>query len=203
MFMPAAEAEHETTNVEKSLSHSLKDGAAYAAMIGIGETYFSAFALSLHATTQQIGVLASVPAMLASFVQLVSAWLGKRTGHRKLLVLAGASVQALALVPIALLPLLFPDVAVPLLIASVALYYCGAHFGAPLWGSLMGDIVAPQRRGRFFAQRTRIVSLVTFLALVAGGIVLHLMDTVGHVEQAFLLLFGTAMLARFVSIYHL
>jgi len=190
-------------STESSLRHSLKDAGAYAAMIGIGETYFSAFALSLHATTQQIGVLASVPAMLASFVQLLSAWVGKRTGHRKLLVLAGASVQALALVPIAVLPLLFPHIAVPLLIAAVSLYHCGAHFATPQWGSLMGDIVSPQRRGRFFAQRTRIVSLVTFLALVAGGLVLHLMNTVGRVQQAFLLLFGTAMLARFVSVYHL
>lgn len=172
-------------------------------MIGVGETYFSAFALSLHATTQQIGVLASLPAMLASFVQLLSAWVGKRTGHRKALVIAGASVQALALVPIALLPILFPSAAVPLLIAAVALYHCGAHFAAPQWGSLMGDIVPQQSRGRFFARRTRIVSLVTFLALVSGGILLHVMDARGHALAAFLLLFGIAMLARLVSVYHL
>jgi len=189
--------------VEDSLRHSLKDAGAYAAMIGVGETYFSAFALSLHATTQQIGVLASVPTMLASFVQLLSAWVGKRTGHRKLLVLAGASVQAFALLPIALLPLLFPQHAVPLLIAAIALYHCGAHFATPQWGSMMGDIVPPQRRGRFFAQRTRIVSLVTFLALVAGGILLHLMDSVGRVQNAFLLLFAVAILARMLSVYHL
>ena len=191
------------SRVEKSLRHSLKDGGAYAAMIGVGETYFSAFALSLHATTQQIGVLASVPAMLASFAQLLSAWVGKHTGHRKALVIAGATVQALALLPIALLPLLFPSLAVPLLIAAVVLYHCGAHFAAPQWGSLMGDIVPRQRRGRFFANRTRVVSLVTFLALVAGGTLLHVMDTQGQVQVAFLTLFGVAMAARLVSVYHL
>ena len=190
-------------SVEKSLRHSLKDGGAYATMIGIGETYFSAFALSLHATTQQIGVLASVPAMLASFVQLLSAWVGKRTGHRKTLVLAGATVQALELLPIALLPVLFPAAAVPLLIAAVVLYHCGAHFATPQWGSLMGDIVPQQRRGRFFARRTRIVSLVTFLTLVAGGSTLHVMDLRGNEQAAFLILFGVAMLARLVSVYHL
>jgi MFS family permease len=190
-------------DIEKSLRHSLKDAGAYATMIGIGETYFSAFALALNATTQQIGMLASVPAMLASFVQLLSAWVGKRTGHRKLLVLVGASIQGLALLPIAVLPLLFPHVAVPLLIGSVVLYHCGAHFAAPQWGSLMGDIVPPQRRGRFFARRTRIVSFMTFVSLVLGGIALHLMDGRGFTFEAFLLLFGVAMLARFVSVYHL
>lgn len=201
--MPEASAEYKSEQTEKSLRHSLKDAGAYATMIGIGETYFSAFALSLHATTQQIGVLASVPAMLASFVQFLSAWVGKRTGHRKALVLAGATVQALALIPIALLPFFFPQLAVPLLIAAVALYHSGAHFAAPQWGSLMGDIVAPQRRGRYFAQRTRIVSLVTFVALVAGGTLLHVMDTIGRVQLAFLILFGVALLARFLSVYHL
>lgn len=172
-------------------------------MIGVGETYFAAFALTLHATTQQIGILASVPTMLASFVQLLSAWVGKRTGHRKALVLVGATVQALALAPIALLPMLFPAAAVPLLIAAVALYHCGAHFATPQWGSLMGDIVPQHRRGRFFARRTRIVSLVTFLSLVAGGVLLHVMEAQGGLPSAFLMLFGIAMLARLVSVYHL
>jgi MFS family permease len=192
-----------TPHTEKSLRHSLKDAGAYATMIGVGETYFSAFAISLQATTQQIGVLASVPALLASFVQLLSAWVGRRTGHRKLLVLVGASVQALALLPIAVLPLLFPHLALPLLICSVVLYHSGAHFAAPQWGSLMGDIVPPQHRGRFFARRNRIVSFVTFLSLIAGGFTLHLMDGRGLRMQAFLFLFGVAMLARFVSVYHL
>jgi len=189
--------------VDRSLRHSLKDGASYATMLGIGETYLSAFALFLKASTPQIGLLASLPALLASFVQLLSAWVGRLTGHRKAIVLAGASLQALAWLPIAALPLFYRDAAIPLLIASVVLYQCGAHLAAPQWGSLMGDIVPDRRRGRFFALRTRIVSLVTFLSLVAGGVVLHLMNVSGHTLAGFLIVFGIAMLARFVSVYHL
>lgn len=200
---PLADAVRSDAVTETSLRHSLKDASAYAAMIGIGETYFSAFALFLKATPPQIGLLMSMPALLASFMQLVSAWIGRRTGQRKRVILVGASVQALAWLPIALLPVLAPSLAVPLLIGSVILYQCGAHFAAPQWISLMGDIVPPRRRGRFFALRTRIVSLVTFVALVAGGALLHLFDVSGYTLAGFMAIFAIAMVARLISLYHL
>ena len=189
--------------VEKSLRHSLKDAAAFATMIGIGETYFSAFALFLKASTPQIGLLASLPPLLASFVQLLSAWLGKVTQQRKVIVLVGATVQAFTWLPLMILPLVFRDMAVPILIACVVLYQCGAHLSTPQWGSLMGDIVPTRRRGRFFGRRTKIVSLVTFISLAVGGIVLQVSSEHGRTLQGFLLLFGIAMLARFVSVSHL
>ena len=198
-----AKASAATESNEASLQHSLRDAAAYAVMMGIGETYLSAFALFLKASTPQIGLLASLPPLLGSLAQILSAWLGRLAGRRRPIILAGASLQAFAWLPITLLPLLFPSVAVPLLIASVVLYHCGAHLAAPQWVSLMGDLVPMKRRGRFFARRTSIVSLVTFLSLAAGGLVLHGTTTAGETLKGFLLLFGVAMVARGISTYHL
>jgi len=198
-----AKASAATESNEASLQHSLKDAAAYAVMMGIGETYLSAFALFLRASTPQIGLLASLPPLLGSLAQILSAWLGRLAGRRRPIILAGASLQAFAWLPITLLPLLFPSVAVPLLIASVVLYHCGAHLAAPQWVSLMGDLVPMKRRGRFFARRTSIVSLVTFLSLATGGLVLHGTTSAGQTLTGFLLLFGVAMVARGVSTYHL
>ena len=189
--------------VEGSLQHSMKDARAYAVMMGMGETYLSAFALFLKATTPQIGILASLPPLIGSLAQIVSAWVGRLTGWRKPIMLAGAGLQAFAWMPIALLPLLFPGFAVPLLIAAVVIYYFGANFAAPQWASLMGDLVPGKRRGRFFARRTRTVSLTTFLSLAAGGLVLHELTTGGRTLAGFLTLFGVAMIARIISTYHL
>lgn len=189
--------------VENSLNHSLKDARAFAVMTGIGETYLSAFALILRATTPQIGLLASLPPLLGSFIQPVSAWLGRISGHRKTIVLTGASIQAMAWLPIVVLPLAFPDQALPWLIFSVVLYQCGAHLTTPQWGSMMGDIVPVRRRGRFFARRTKIMSLTTFLALTSGGLVLQGFSSSGRTLQGFVLLFGIALIARLVSVYHL
>jgi MFS family permease len=202
MKEPATEsAAAKTTDV--SLQHSLKDAAAYAVMMGIGETYLSAFALFLKASTPQIGLLASLPPLLGSLAQLVSAWLGRLAGRRKPIILAGAGLQTLAWLPIIVLPLLFPSAAVPLLIASVVVYHGGAHLAAPQWASLMGDLVPMKRRGRFFARRTSIVSLVTFLSLASGGLILHGTTAAGQTLAGFLVLFGVAMFARGVSTYHL
>jgi len=189
--------------VENSLNHSLKDARAFAVMTGIGETYLSAFAIFLRASTPQIGLLASLPPLLGSFIQPVSAWLGRATGHRKAIVLSGASIQAVAWLPIAVLPVVFPSHALPLLIMSVILYQCGAHLATPQWGSMMGDIVPTRRRGRFFARRTKIVSLTTFLALTVGGLVLQKFSSSGQTLLGFALLFGIALTARLVSVYHL
>jgi len=189
--------------VENSLNHSLKDARSFAVMTGIGETYLSAFGIFLRATTPQIGLLASLPPLLGSLIQPVSAWLGRITRARKTIVLAGASIQAVAWLPIAVLPVLFPGHAIPLLIMSVILYQCGAQLAAPQWASMMGDIVPARRRGRFFARRTKIVSLTTFTALTVGGLVLQNFSSRGQTLLGFALLFGVALAARLVSVYHL
>lgn len=198
--MPAFSRDPE---VERSLRHSLKDAGAYAAMTGVGETYVSAFALFLKASAPQIGLLASLPPLLASLTQLFSAWLGRITGHRKRIVLAGASLQGVMWLPILSLPLLFPDHAVPLLIASVVIYHAGAHLAAPQWSSMMGDIVPERRRGRFFGLRTRVVTLTSFCCVMIGGLLLHGFNTAGRTLAGFVLLFAIAAIARVISVYHL
>jgi MFS family permease len=187
----------------RSLRHSLKDAIAFGTMTGTGETYFSAFALFLKATTPQIGLLASLPPLLASLVQLLSAWIGRLTGQRKAIILAGAGLQALSWIPILTLPLLFPGDAVPLMIGCVVLYQCGANLVTPQWSSLMGDIVPPRRRGRFFALRTRLVTAVTFASLLFGGFVLHRFSRDDNTLTGFVILFGIAACARLVSVYQL
>ena len=187
----------------RTLRHSLKDAAAFGTMTGAGETYLSAFALFLKATTPQIGLLASLPPLLASSVQLLSAWLGRLTGERKAIILAGAGLQAVSWIPILGLPLLFPEHAVALMIACVVLYQCGAHLVTPQWSSLMGDIVPARRRGRFFALRTRLVTAITFTSLLLGGFVLDGFSREGNTLTGFVVLFTVAASARLVSVYQL
>jgi MFS family permease len=197
---------HETGAVSSSedpLRHSLKDATAYAVMMGAGEAYLSAYAIFLKASTPQIGLLASLPPLIGSLAQILSAGLGHLTGRRKAIILAGAALQAAAWLPIMLLPWLFPAAAMPLLIGAVIVYHCGAHLAAPQWASLMGDLVPIRRRGRFFAQRTRIVTLGTFLSLAIGGVILHEAAAVGQTLAGFIVLFGIAMVARGISTWHL
>lgn len=189
--------------VDRSLRHSIRDGVFFSAMVGGAEGYFSAFAVFLKASTAQIGVLASLPPLLASFAQLVSAWLGRRTGRRKEIIVAGALLQACTLFPLALLPGFFPDYSVALLILCAIAYFVGPNLGSPQWSSLMGDLVPVARRGRYFALRTRLSSFASFSALIGAGLVLQGSDRAGVTYWGFVAVFLAGAASRFVSAWHL
>ncbi|MGA1370994.1 MAG: MFS transporter [Pseudomonadales bacterium] len=189
--------------VDRSLRHSLSDGITYAAMMGAAESYFAAFAVLLRATTTQVGLLAALPPLLGSFAQLASAWIGHRLGRRRDIIVFGALLQATILPPLALSPLLLPSIAAPMLILCAVIYFAGPNLGAPLWGSLMGDLVAESHRGRFFALRTRLSSLANFSALIIAGFVLEGFDTLGFAYWGFVAIFVSAAGLRLVSAWHL
>lgn len=192
---------NETT--EHSLHHSVKDGVTYSLMAGAGESYFTAFAVLLKASTAQVGAIATLPPMVASYFQLISVWLGNRTGWRKEIIIAGAILQALMLIPLALLPLLFPAHAVTILIVCIILYYIGPHLGSPQWGALMGAIVPEKKRGRFFARRTRYCSIASFSALIGAGLTLQLFDSWTVPYYGFMTIFLFASISRGISTWHL
>ncbi|MGD8829730.1 MAG: hypothetical protein PVF57_03925, partial [Pseudomonadales bacterium] len=178
--------------VEDSLRHSLWDGVYYSAMIGSAESYFSAFAVFLKASTTQVAMLASLPPLLASFMQIASAWAGRWLGRRRGIIVSGALVQAGVLLPLAVLPLVFPDWSLPILIVCAVVYFAGPNLGSPQWGSLMGDLVPENRRGRFFALRTRWSSFANFSALIAAGLVLEAFDALASAYFGFLIIFVSA-----------
>jgi MFS family permease len=184
---------------DQSLRHSVRDGVAYSVMAGAGEHYLSAYALFLKATTAQISWLAAFPSLLGSFAQLFSAWLASRLGRRKGIILFGVVLQTVMWLPIIWLPYFVPAHAVTILIVCVALYFAGGHLAAPVWNSLMGDLVPERRRGRFFARRTRLMSMMHFLALIGAGLLLHGFETAERVRFGFMLLFTLAALARLYS----
>jgi MFS family permease len=189
--------------VDRSLRHSIKDGVSYSVMTGAGESYFAAFALYLKASTAQIGVLASLPSLLASFAQLFSSWLGRRWGKRRNIIVLGATLQGVTLLPLGLLPILFPQHAIPILVVCAVVYFAGANLAVPQWGSLMGDLVPERRRGRYFARRTRLCSIASFAGLICAGVVLDLFDRNAWTVAGYLAIFGIAAAARLVSVYHL
>jgi MFS family permease len=188
--------------VDKALRHSVRDGMAYSVQVGAGETYFSAFALFLRATAPQIALISTLPLLLASFAQIFSAWLGNYIGRRRV-VLLGCMLQSLLWLPILLLPTLFADYAIPALLVLLVLYHSANNLSAPQWTSIMRDLVSERRRGRYFAHRTRLTTMATFVSLVLCGLILHELDTTGRTYFGFVLIFLIAFVARTISVYHL
>jgi MFS family permease len=188
--------------VDKALRHSVRDGMAYSVQVGAGETYFSAFALFLRATAPQVALLSTLPPLLASGAQILSAWIGSYVGRRRL-VLWGCALQALLWLPIIALPAVLGGYAIPALLVLLVLYHSANNLAAPQWTSIMRDLVSERRRGRYFAHRTRLTTIATFGSLVICGLILHDLDTEGRTYLGFVAIFLVAFVARLISVYHL
>ena len=172
-------------------------------MQGGGENYLSAFALLLHASPFQIGLLSALPQLLGTGAQLLSVKLLNRLQRRKGLIVAGAFGQTLLWLPLLSLPLLLPAYGSWLLIACAVGYVAMGHVAVPPWNSLITDFVNPNQRGIYFGRRAKLMAVISFAALCASGVVLHVTETWLEAWVGFAVIFLVAAAARGVSTYYL
>ena len=187
--------------VNKSLKYSVLDGSAFAAMFGLTQNYITPFALALKATTAQIGLLSSIPSLMMALSQLSAPRLAEKAGSRKALILPVVFLHAIMWLPILLVPFLMPGQKIWWLILFVTLSTVLGAMANPAWASMMADLVPERIRGRYFAARGRIASLVTLVFSFAAGGILQIFR--GNIFLGFGLLFGAAVVFRLASFYFL
>ncbi len=188
-----------------SLKAAVYDAMFAAIMVGAGESYISAYGIFLGATTVQIGLLAALPALMGALAQGVGVWCVERFQIRRKLIVPGAAFQACLWLPTAALFLLFgPGTdTVSKLIVLVALYHISANLIAPAWSSLIGELVPVEKRGRYFALRSRLSAVFTFTALILAGGTLQLSKDAGYGWLGFAVIFLAAFLGRSCSTFFL
>ena len=189
---------------KKNLGYIIKDGMAWAVNYGFGGSYITPYALQLNANDAQIGLLTSVPNLVASLSQLETPKLMEKTS-RKRMVTTCALVQALTWLPISLVAVLFlffgvNGVIAPMLVVLFyTVYILMVTFVSPAWSSWMGDIVREKERGRFFARKNAIVGITGISSMLVAGIFLDIFKKNGVILFGFITLFLIAMVARLVS----
>jgi len=186
----------------KTLYNSMIDGMAFSVMVGFGESMVIPFALALHATDFQVGILATLPILLGAFMQLCGANLLSLTRDRKKIILPFVFLQALTWPLMVVLPLGFAAIAVWVLIAIFCVYFMFGQAVSPVWNSLMADLVQKKERGRYFGRRASLAGLIALSTTLAAGFYLNFFSK-EHVIAGFAGLFITAMVFRFVSLYYL
>ncbi len=185
---------------EQGLRYGLRDGACQAITQGSGEQYLSAFALLLHASPFQLSALSALPQLIGTGAQLASVKLLQRFPDRKALISAGTVGQALAWIPILLLPLLLPQWGPWLVVGGAALYFVSTHFTTPTWNSLIADQLDQHERGAYFARRAQIIATLSFFALCGAGWVLSLWQHSAAAWWGFAVIFSVAGSARILSV---
>jgi MFS family permease len=184
---------------EPSRRYGLRDGACQAITQGSGEQYLSAFALLLQASPFQLSLLSALPQLIGTLAQLASVKLLRWFRDRKALIRAGTVGQALAWVPILLLPLLFPAIGSWLVIAGTALYFACTQFTTPTWNSFIADHLDQHERGAYFARRATIMASLSFGALFVAGWLLSLWQHHALAWIGFAVIFTVAGVARMFS----
>ena len=184
---------------EQGRLYGFRDGACQAVTQGSGEQYLSAFALLLHASPFQLSVLSALPQLIGTGAQLASVKLLQWFPDRKALICAGTIGQALAWIPIVLLPLLFPQWGPWLLVVGAAAYFACAQFTTPAWNSLIAGWLDQHERGAYFARRAQLVAILSFFALCGAGWVLSLWQDSTVAWWGFVVIFALAGSARILS----
>lgn len=188
-----------------TLKAAIRDGVSHAVMMGTGETYLGPFGIFLQATTVQVGLLATLPQLIASLIQWASAQAMDRIHSRRRFVVCGALAQACLWVPILLIPLALGrgGPAVMALLGLLLLYHGTNGALVPVWNSLIGDLVPAEVRGRFFGNRNRLTGMSTFVGVLLAGAALNLFERTGRLDLGFMVIFGAAFLVKMISVYWL
>ena len=193
----------EKSTVETSLDASIKDGASYNVMVGLGELYVGACAVYFGAKDTWVALLTTIPLFLGSCAQIVTPLLIDKTGKRRRWYMIGGFVQSLTWIPMITSVFLPRTVGFWMLLSAFVLYYVALQFSIPAWLSVMGDLVAPVTRGRFFGRRTAICIFLQFIAGTVGGLGLWIFKKNGLEPYGYATIFSGAMLARWTSTYYL
>jgi hypothetical protein len=114
------------------------------------------FARHLGGSGLHIGILGAIPTGML-FVQFLSALVANHLKFRRGLWMAVSIVQRLILLPVALGPILFPEVSPKAWLWSFVglstLNHGLLHFATPLWMSWMGDYLPRSRLSHFWGVR--------------------------------------------------
>ncbi len=87
-------------NIDKSIRLSLIDALLYSLMVGAGESYLPAYALSLGLGDVAAGILTSLPLVSGAFIQLFTPKWIQKIGNPKSWIVATVIVQSLAFLPL-------------------------------------------------------------------------------------------------------
>jgi MFS family permease len=176
----------------------LGDGFAFSIMVGAGESYFAPFALALGFGDVAAGLVATLPMLCGSLLQLVTpAAVGHLASHKRWVVIC-AAFQAATFVPLAAGALAGSMSPVTLYVA-VSLYWAFGMATSPAWNTWAGTLVPERIRAGYFARRSRWSQVALLGGLALGALLLQRGDAREGMLGAYALAFAVALLARSAS----
>ncbi|MEO0075210.1 MAG: MFS transporter [candidate division WOR-3 bacterium] len=160
--------------------------------------FLTGFALYLGATPFHIGLLAAIPALLASF-GFISAFLVNRLKYRKpLTIITSGLGRALFLIP-AVIMLTNHKLNLSYFLILIGIFNALLVIADNSWLSWMSDLVPKEKRGRFFGLRNTLMGLISMIVSFSGARLLDYFKNHNQDRVGFGLIFLIASIASTIS----
>lgn len=184
-----------TYNEKMSIYH----GMASAVAQNTSNSYIPIFAMTiLGATNYQVGLISSLPPLVALFMTLPAAILLNRATEQKKLVafsVVAARFIFLLIAFVSYVPGSFGSWLLLGLIATMSIPNAMANMG---WQSFIGNLIAEHRRAQFFSDRNRLLTIVGLVVTLTIGVVMKDMTTN---KLAYQILFMFTFVVGLVELY--
>ncbi|MFO0819426.1 MAG: MFS transporter [Pirellulales bacterium] len=181
---------------------SLFDAGLFSIMVGLGETFFSAYVLALDGGEIAAGLIIALPLLAGACLQLVTPWLIARWVPHQRWIVGTAMLQACSL-------LVMPFAqyagryAVAVAFLAATLYWGAGLASGPVWNTWIEGIVPRGMRTKFFAFRVRVSQACILVGFVIGGFALQYGKQLGDSLALFTTIFIVSSICRFASAWHL
>ena len=184
--------------LKRDLRLSIGDGSAYGVMIGAGETYLQAFVLAIGMGEVFAALIATLPQLIGSLLQLMSPRGVRILGSHKWWVVGCAALQALCFLPL-IAAAWFGHISQAAVLIVASFYWATSLGTGPAWNTWQGTIIPRDIRAKFFARRAILCQITTLGGFLIGGFALRSGKLSGNEVPIFAILFGVAMVCRMIS----
>ncbi|WP_042355908.1 MFS transporter [Bacillus rubiinfantis] len=189
-----------TYNEKISIYHGMVSTIA----TNLASNYFPIFAISiLGATNYQVGLISSLPPLVALIVTIPAAMLLNRLQQQKKTValnVLGARAVFLMLITVVFIP---ADYQAWVFLLLIALMNVPGTISTIGWQTLISGMVGEDRRGAFFSDRNRLLTIVGMITMLVIGMVMkkHTNNDAAY-QLLFLFAFVFGLLETFFLLKH-
>ncbi len=172
----------------------------WASIMSVAAAFNAAFAVRLGAQNTHVGLLTSLPALLAALISIPAGRFLERRARRKAWVLGSLFLHRLGFLLVILIPWL-PGVANKgaALVALLVAIGAPAHFFSVGFNSMLADVIPERRRATVFATRNIINTGILSVGMLLAG---QWLDRVTFPVN-YQVMYGVGFLASMLSSFYL
>lgn len=184
--------------IDRSIRLSVIDAFLYSLMVGAGESYLPAYAISLGLGEVTAGILTSLPLVSGAFLQLFTPKWVQKMGNPKSWIVTTAIVQSFMFLPLVYFSSNYkPDFWI--LFSIFTLYWASGFSINPFWTYWMSHLIPEKDKNKYFSMRSKVSQMGIMIGLIGGGLALNNKVEFAPFSSVFGTLFFLAFACRLLS----